>query len=60
MASVFLITDKNKKFILVSYKYILKTNKVSIILLSPTKLLIALIAIYNIISLLIYLFFNLF
>ena len=44
----------------VSYGYALKTSKVGIILLGPTKSLIALMAIYNIISLLIYSPFNLF
>ena len=51
--------DKDKESISVSYKYILKTNKVGIILLGPTKLLTALIAICNIIILSIYLPFNL-
>ena len=52
--------DRDKRSILVSCKYALKTNKVGTILLNPVKLLIALIAICNIISLLIYLPFNLF
>ena len=52
--------DGDKGSILVSYRYALKTNKIGTILLGPTKLLTALTAIYNIISLLIYLPFNLF
>ena len=51
--------DGDKESILVSYRYAPKTSKVGIILLGFTKLLIALMAIYNIISLLIYSPFNL-
>ena len=53
------MTDGDKESISVSYRYIPKTNKVSIILLGPIKLLTALTAIYNIISLSIYSPFNL-
>jgi hypothetical protein len=53
------MTDKNKGSILVSYKYTLKISKVGIIPLGLTESLTALTAIYNIISLLIYLSFNL-
>ena len=52
--------DRDRGSVSVSYGYILKTNKVDIILLGPAKLLTALTAIYNIISLLIYSLFNLF
>ena len=54
-----MVIDRDRVFILVSHGYALKTNKVGIILLGPAKSLTALTAIYNIISLLIYLSFNL-
>jgi hypothetical protein len=54
------MTKKEGRFILVSYEYTPKTNNISTILLGLAKLLIALTAIYNIISLLICLSFNLF
>jgi hypothetical protein len=60
IAFAFLVTNKEKEFIFVSYKYMLKTSKISISLLRLTKLLIVFIAIYNIISLLMFLFFNLY
>jgi hypothetical protein len=41
------MTDKDKGSILVSCRYVLKTSKVGIILLSLAELLIALTAIYN-------------
>jgi hypothetical protein len=59
IASALLVTKEKEEFILISYKYVLKTNKVGIIPSSSTKSLIALTAIYNIIFLLICLFFNL-
>ena len=52
--------DNNRAFILVIYKYALKTKRVGIILSSLAKLLIAFIAIYKFISLLTYLFVSLF
>ena len=47
--------DSDKVFILVIYRYTLKTKRVETILSSLVKLLIAFIAIYRLISLLIYL-----
>ena len=52
--------DSDKVFILVIYKYTPKTKKVGTIPSSPAKLLIAFIAIYRLISLLIYLSASLF
>jgi hypothetical protein len=59
IASALLVTKEEGGSILVSYKYTPKTNKVDIIPSSLAKSLIALTAIYNIISLLICLSFNL-
>jgi hypothetical protein len=53
------MTKKEKRSILVSREYALKTSKVGIMPSSPAKSLITLTAIYNIISLLICLSFNL-
>ena len=55
IASALLITDSNKAFILLIYKYALKPKKVKIFLFSLAKLLIAFIAIYKLIFLLTYL-----
>jgi hypothetical protein len=56
IAFAFLVTKEERGFILVSRGYASKTSNISIILLSPAESLIALTAIYNIISLLICLF----
>jgi hypothetical protein len=50
------VTKGEEGFILISRGYVLKTSNISTILLGLAKLLIALTAIYNIISLLICLF----
>ena len=52
IALAFLITDSDRVFILVIYKYALKTKKVKIIPSGPAKLLIAFTAICRLISLL--------
>ena len=59
IAFILLVTDRDRGSILVSHRYTLKTSNIGIILLGLTKLLTALTAIYNIISLLMYLSFNL-
>jgi hypothetical protein len=55
----FLITKKEERSILISCEYTSKTSNISIMSLGLAELLIALTAVYNIISLLIYLFFSL-
>jgi hypothetical protein len=59
IASVLLVTKEEEGSILVSCEYTPKTNKIGTIPSGPAELLIALTAIYNIISLLICLSFNL-
>jgi hypothetical protein len=59
IAFALFVTKEEKGSILVSREYTLKTSKIGTMLFGLAELLIALTAIYNIISLLICLFFNL-